>query len=59
VSCVRPARGRAPQVYPRLFNWRELERGSHFAALEVSELFTEELGPLLPLVGPPAPNRLT
>jgi hypothetical protein len=30
-------------VYPRLFYWRELDRGGHFAALEVPELFTEEL----------------
>ena len=29
------ARSRAPQVYPQLFYWRELDRGGHFASLEV------------------------
>jgi pimeloyl-ACP methyl ester carboxylesterase len=38
-----PARSWAPQVYPRLFYWLALDRGGHFAALEVPELFTEEL----------------
>jgi epoxide hydrolase len=38
-----PARSWAPQVCPRLFYWRALDRGGHFAALEVPELFTEEL----------------
>jgi pimeloyl-ACP methyl ester carboxylesterase len=38
-----PARSWAPQVYPRLFYWRELNRGGHFASLEVPELFTNEL----------------
>jgi pimeloyl-ACP methyl ester carboxylesterase len=38
-----PARSWAPRVYPRLFYWREVDRGGHFAALEVPELFTEEL----------------
>jgi pimeloyl-ACP methyl ester carboxylesterase len=38
-----PARSWAPQVYPRLFYWHQLERGGHFAALEVPELFTDEL----------------
>lgn len=38
-----PARSWAPQVYPQLFYWHELDRGGHFAALEVPELFTEEL----------------
>jgi pimeloyl-ACP methyl ester carboxylesterase len=37
------ARSWAPRVYPRLFYWRELDRGGHFAPLEVPELFTEEL----------------
>jgi epoxide hydrolase len=37
------ARSWAPQVYPQLFYWRELDRGGHFASLEVPELFTEEL----------------
>jgi epoxide hydrolase len=40
---LRPARSWAPQVYPRLFYWHELDRGGHFASLEVPELFTEEL----------------
>jgi pimeloyl-ACP methyl ester carboxylesterase len=38
-----PARSWALQVYPKLFYWHELDRGGHFAALEVPELFTEEL----------------
>ena len=38
-----PARSWAPQVYPRLTYWHELDRGGHFAPLEVPELFTEEL----------------
>jgi pimeloyl-ACP methyl ester carboxylesterase len=38
-----PARSWAPQVYPKLFYWHELDRGGHFAALEVPELFTDEL----------------
>jgi pimeloyl-ACP methyl ester carboxylesterase len=33
----------APQVYPRLFYWRELNRGGHFASLEAPDLFTNEL----------------
>jgi pimeloyl-ACP methyl ester carboxylesterase len=33
----------ASAVYPRLFYWNELDRGGHFASLEVPELFTEEL----------------
>ena len=37
------ARSWAPQVYPNLFYWHELERGGHFASLEVPELFTNEL----------------
>jgi pimeloyl-ACP methyl ester carboxylesterase len=38
-----PARSWAPLVYPNLVYWRELDRGGHFASLEVPELFTEEL----------------
>jgi epoxide hydrolase len=38
-----PARSWASQVYPKLFHWEELDRGGHFAALEVPELFTEQL----------------
>jgi pimeloyl-ACP methyl ester carboxylesterase len=37
------ARSWAPQVYPKLFYWRELDRGGHFASLEEPELFTNEL----------------
>lgn len=37
------ARSWAPIVYPRLFYWNELDRGGHFASLEVPDLFTEEL----------------
>jgi len=37
------ARSWAELVYPRLFYWHELDRGGHFAQLEVPELFTEEL----------------
>ena len=37
------ARSWAPLVYPKLFYWHELERGGHFASLEVPELFIEEL----------------
>jgi epoxide hydrolase len=37
------ARSWAEQVYPKLFYWNELDRGGHFASLEVPELFTEEL----------------
>ena len=33
----------APVVYPKLFYWHELDRGGHFAQIEVPELFTEEL----------------
>jgi pimeloyl-ACP methyl ester carboxylesterase len=38
-----PARSWASAVYPRLFYWNELERGGHFASLEVPDLFTQEL----------------
>jgi pimeloyl-ACP methyl ester carboxylesterase len=38
-----PARSWAPDVYPQLFYWNELDRGGHFAALEVPELFVDEL----------------
>jgi epoxide hydrolase len=37
------ARSWAPLVYPQLFYWNELDRGGHFAQLEVPALFTEEL----------------
>src|SRR5437764_6534561 len=37
------ARSWAPAVYSRLIYWNELERGGHFASLEVPDLFTEEL----------------
>jgi epoxide hydrolase len=37
------ARSWAPLVYPRLFYWNELDRGGHFASLEVPDLFTQEL----------------
>jgi epoxide hydrolase len=37
------ARSWASQVYPNLLYWNELDRGGHFASLEVPELFTEEL----------------
>jgi epoxide hydrolase len=37
------ARSWASQVYPKLFYWNEVERGGHFASLEVPELFTGEL----------------
>jgi pimeloyl-ACP methyl ester carboxylesterase len=33
----------APMFYPKLFYWRELDRGGHFAQLEVPALFVEEL----------------
>jgi epoxide hydrolase len=38
-----PARSWAPLVYPKLFYWHELDRGGHFASLEVPALFTTEL----------------
>ena len=44
------ARSWAPAVYPRLFYWKELDRGGHFASLEVPELFTEELRRCFPAV---------
>jgi pimeloyl-ACP methyl ester carboxylesterase len=37
------ARSWAPAVYPHLFYWNELDRGGHFASLEVPDLFTQEL----------------
>lgn len=40
---LQPARSWASQVYPQLFYWHELDRGGHFASLEVPELFTAEL----------------
>jgi len=33
----------ARQVYPNLIYWHDLDRGGHFASLEVPALFTEEL----------------
>jgi epoxide hydrolase len=38
-----PARSWAPLVYPQLFYWHGLDRGGHFAQLEVPQLFSEEL----------------
>jgi pimeloyl-ACP methyl ester carboxylesterase len=40
---LRAARSWAPLVYPKLFYWHELDRGGHFASLEVPQSFTEEL----------------
>jgi epoxide hydrolase len=37
------ARSWAPLVYPKLFYWHELDRGGHFAPLEVPALFTDEI----------------
>jgi pimeloyl-ACP methyl ester carboxylesterase len=37
------ARSWAASVYPQLFYWNELDRGGHFASLEVPGLFVEEL----------------
>jgi pimeloyl-ACP methyl ester carboxylesterase len=37
------ARSWASQVFPKLFYWNELDRGGHFASLEVPDLFTDEL----------------
>jgi pimeloyl-ACP methyl ester carboxylesterase len=37
------ARSWAPAVYPHLLYWNELDRGGHFASLEVPDLFTEEM----------------
>jgi epoxide hydrolase len=38
-----PARSWADAVYPNLIYWNELDRGGHFASLEVPQLFTQEL----------------
>lgn len=38
-----PARSWAPRVYPNLFYWHELDRGGHFAQMEVPDLFVDEL----------------
>jgi epoxide hydrolase len=38
-----PARSWASLVYPKLFYWHELDRGGHFAQLEVPDVFTDEL----------------
>jgi pimeloyl-ACP methyl ester carboxylesterase len=37
------ARSWANAVYPHLLYWNELDRGGHFASLEVPDLFTQEL----------------
>jgi pimeloyl-ACP methyl ester carboxylesterase len=37
------ARSWASQVYPDLFYWHDVDRGGHFAALEVPDLFTDEV----------------
>ena len=37
------ARSWAPLVYPNLYYWHELDRGGHFAQLEVPDLFVAEL----------------
>jgi epoxide hydrolase len=38
-----PAKSWAPLVYPNLFYWNEVDRGGHFAQLEVPDLFVAEL----------------
>lgn len=38
-----PARSWADEVYPNLIYWNELDRGGHFASLEVPKLFTQEI----------------
>jgi pimeloyl-ACP methyl ester carboxylesterase len=38
-----PAKSWASLVYPNLFYWNELDRGGHFAQLEVPDLFVAEL----------------
>ena len=38
-----PAHTWAKAVYPKLYYWHELDRGGHFAQLEVPDLFTDEL----------------
>jgi epoxide hydrolase len=38
-----PAKSWAPLVYPNLFYWNELDRGGHFAQLEVPDLFVTEV----------------
>jgi len=38
-----PARSWASLVYPKLFYWHELDRGGHFAQLEVPDVFADEL----------------
>ena len=37
------ARSWAAAVYPHVIYWNELDRGGHFASLEVPDLFTAEL----------------
>jgi pimeloyl-ACP methyl ester carboxylesterase len=31
------------RFFPKLIYWNELDRGGHFASLEVPDLFTQEL----------------
>jgi epoxide hydrolase len=38
-----PARSWAARVYPKLYDWHEVERGGHFAQMEVPDLFVDEL----------------
>ena len=37
------ARSWTSMLYPRMFYWNELDRGGHFASLEVPDLFISEL----------------
>jgi len=39
----RPSRRWAEQKYSRIVHWNELERGGHFAAFEVPDLFVAEM----------------
>jgi pimeloyl-ACP methyl ester carboxylesterase len=38
-----PARSWAANVYPKLYYWHAVDRGGHFAQLEVPDLFADEL----------------
>ena len=38
-----PAKSWAPLVYPKLFYWHDVDRGGHFAQIEVPNLFVDEL----------------
>jgi pimeloyl-ACP methyl ester carboxylesterase len=40
---IRPPRGWAAKVYTDLRYWNEVDRGGHFAAFEVPDLFVQEL----------------